>query len=385
MTTPTPPEPKEQTSGWFSRGLRGLIKISVTLGVVAFAVVAVRVASSELTRRAEAVPPPDAAAIITVSVSPLAVESGYTVDRVFIGQLESQRTAVVSFELGGKLEKILVDEGDIVASGQILAGLDDSLLEAEQDRLEASRDAVLAQLRFADQTVERNSQLTERGFTSQARLDEALARKDELLSRVDELDAALRDMALRLEKSRVYAPFAGRITERPVDGGETLRPGDPVLGLVESAPPQVRIGIPLDIDQSDLTEVEIEIGGAKQPARLINLRPDIDPVTRTRTALFELSADGDTVFGQTARLRVSRQIDAPGIWIPTTALKEGVRGQWTMLVADRDKIVRSATVEILHADNDRVFVRGSLPEGTVLIDQGPQRVTVGQRVNFTSL
>ncbi len=368
----------------FARVLRGTVRLGVTVSFIAVAAAAVHFGASELTRRAEAVPAPGAAAVTPVSVTPITSENAYTVDRVFIGQVEPQRSADISFELNGTLDQILVDEGDEVAKGQLLATLDIALLEVERDRLTASRDAIAAQLAFARKTVERNAKLIEQGFTSQARLDEAVSQQDELLSRIGELDAALRDVTVRIEKSSIEAPFAGQITARHVDGGETLRSGELVLGMVEVVSPQVRIGIPLDVDPALLTNVEIEIAGQSYRAELSTLRPDIDPVTRTRTALFNLKNAPDVAFGQTARVHVLDPVQSAGTWVPTTSLKEGTRGQWTLLVADAQKTVRLATVEVLHAEDDRVFVRGAFPEGTVLIDQGPQRVSVGQRVAFNT-
>ncbi|WP_424830300.1 efflux RND transporter periplasmic adaptor subunit [Ruegeria sp.] len=366
----------------FSRMLRGAARLGLTASIMTIAAAAVYFGAAELMRRANAVPAPDAAAVTPVSVTPIKSESAYTVDRVFIGQVEPQRSADVSFELNGTLDQILVDEGDEVALGQLLATLDTALLEVELDRLTASRDAVAAQLNFAKKTVERNAKLIERGFTSQARLDEAVAQQDELLSRIGELDAGLRDVTVRIEKSSIEAPFPGQITTRHVDGGETLRSGELVLGMVEIVSPQVRIGIPLDVDPSLLSDVEIEIAGKSYRADLATLRPDIDPVTRTRTALFDLKGGPDVAFGQTARVHVLDTIASIGTWVPTTLLKEGTRGQWTLMVADAQKTVRLASVEVLHAEDNRVFVRGEFPDGTVLIGQGPQRVTVGQRVAF---
>ncbi len=384
MSNPVHVHPKPSQRGLITRLFRGGLRLGLTVLFIAVAAASVHFGASELANRAAAVPAPEAAPVTTVSATPIKHETGYSVERVFIGQVEAQRSADISFELGGKLKEILVDEGDIVEPGQVLATLDVALLNAERDRLTASRDAVQAQLLFARKTVERNAKLSKRGFASQARLDEAVARQDELQSRIGELDASIRDADLRIEKSRIEAPFAGRVTARRVDGGETLRAGEPVLGLVEAASPQVRIGIPLDVDPQLLASTRIEVRGRRQAASLASLRPDIDPLTRTRTALFDLKDDIDVAFGQTARLYISEAVDAPGTWVPTTALKEGSRGQWAVLVTDAEKVVRLATVEVLHAENDRVFVRGTFPAGTFLIDQGPQRITVGQRVALDS-
>ncbi len=361
-------------------GARLAGRVFLTLLIIGGAGLAVQIGASELTRRAEAAPTPAPSSTLPVSASPLKYEEGYTLTRTFVGQVEPQKTVSLSFELPGRLQEINVDEGDLVSQGQVLATQNTALLEADRARLLASKAAIEAQLRFAIQTVSRSEALTERGFTSEAGLDEAVSRRDELRARIAETDAALNTVEIRIEKSQISAPFDGRITQRQVDGGETLAAGQGILGLVQLKAPQVRIGLPLNVEQSQLAQVEIDIDGVSSPASLVTLRPDIDPVTRTRTAIFEVKTDRDAAFGQTARLHIIDTIPLEGVWLPTTSLKEGVRGQWTILMVDPDQKVRAAAVEILHTDGDQVYVRGAFPDGTLLIDEGPQRVTVGQKV-----
>ncbi|MEO1140467.1 MAG: efflux RND transporter periplasmic adaptor subunit [Pseudomonadota bacterium] len=374
---------KTRVRKMMERGALALGRFGVTLAVIAGAVFAVQIGASELERRADAAPTPAAAPTIPVSTSPVVIEQGYTVQRAFIGQVEPQKTAAISFELPGRLDEIIVDEGDWVSAGQLLARQDTSLLRSEQDQLNASKTATQAQLRFAGQTVDRASKLTERGFTSQAGLDEAMARQDELRARIAEIEAGLSSVAIRIQKSEIKAPFDGRVTARLVDGGETLGAGQQVLGLVELRKPQVRIGVPLDVTEAKLKDAKIDIDGTAHEATLVTLRPDINPVTRTRTAIFEIDTVDQPAFGQTARLIVAQNVAVKGLWVSTTSLKEGVRGQWTLLAVDAEDTVRAATVEILHAESDRVFVRGAFPDGARLIEEGPQRVTVGQRVTTT--
>lgn len=377
------PKPKSGFKALVMRTTRLVIRTTVTLGVLAGAAVAVQYGAAELTRRAEAAPSPDPAPAIPVLTKPLSRETGYEVTRAFIGQVEAAKAANVSFELPGRLATILVDEGDEVTAGQRLAAQDTSLLEAERTQLLASKAATEAQLKFARQTVERNEELQRRGFAPQAGVDEALARRDELVGRIAEIDASLMNVDIRLDKSEVAAPFAGRVTMRTVDGGETLGAGQAILGLVELRAPQVRVGVPLDLDQALLEAAQIEVDGDTVTATLVSLRPDIDPVTRTRTAIFALDTETAPAFGRTARLIVSEHVEKEGFWVPITSLNEGVRGQWTVLTVDADSTVRAAQLELLHAESERVYARAAFPDGTLLIDTGPQRVTIGQRVEVT--
>ncbi|WP_158269968.1 efflux RND transporter periplasmic adaptor subunit [Litoreibacter ponti] len=356
--------------------------MGLTLAILAGAAVSVQFGATELTRRADAAPSPDPAPIIPVSATPLDRKNGYDVTRAFVGQIEPNKTVSISFELPGQLDEVLVDEGAQVAAGQTLARQDLSLLQAERGQLEASRSATKAQLKFAIQTTERRAELNKRGFTSQEGVDEAVARQDELRSRIAEIEAGLRNIDIRIGKSELRAPFDGRVTQRFVDGGETLGAGQPLMSLVKLSHPQVRFGVSLDVAEADLREALIKINGEELTARLVTLRPDIDPVTRTRTAIFETQATS-AAFGQTAMLILRQKVPADGVWVPITSLKEGVRGQWTVMALDDENTVRAAVVEVLHAESTRVYVRTGLPDGALLIDEGPQRVTVGQRVQPT--
>lgn len=372
-------EEKKKPS-FLKRAFRAVVRTTVTLGVISGAAFAVQLGSAELARRANSAPSPEAAPAIPVRSYPPQIVEGYEVDRAFIGQIEPRKTVSLSFELPGRLADIEVDEGDAVSKAQVLARQDTALLKAERTQLLASRAATAAQLNLANQTLERNRELNQRGFAAQARLDDALARRDELTARIAEIDAGLQNVDIRMDKAALTSPFDGKVTLRTVDGGETMGAGQAVLSLVETGAPLVRVGVPLDLDEDTLAKAQIEIDGKAMPATLSSLRPDIDQVTRTRTALFRVEGAAQSAFGQTARLLVAQEIDAKGMWIPLTGLKEGVRGQWTVLAVDGESIVRAAPVEILHAESDRVFVRSALPEGARLIEEGPQRVTIGQRV-----
>jgi hypothetical protein len=166
-----------------------------------------------------------------------------------------------------------------------------------------------------------------------------------------------------------------------VDGGESVSPGQPLVEILENGAPQLRVGLPLDMAADELDAATLTIAGKPYEVALITLRPDVDPVTRTRTALFEIKAAADVTFGQTARLSLQDRVEDEGLWVPITTLKEGLRAQWTLLVVDAENVVRTVTVHPLHTKGEDVFVQGAFPDGVSLIASGPQRVSVGQKVD----
>lgn len=360
-----------------------IFSLALTLSIVGGAGMAVFYGQDWLQARAAAQPEPEAAPLVSVSVRALEQEDSYSQTRYFVGQIEPQKTVSASFELAGQLARIDVDEGDAVTKGQLLAKQDVDLLEAERTALLSSREGTQAQLDFNMQQVERATALLDRGFASQERLDAAIATKDELTARIREIEANLASVEIRLEKSELRAPFDGRITQRFVDGGEALSPGQAVLQVIETTAPLVRVGVPLGLDEATLRGTEVIVEGQAYAADLVTLRPDIDAVTRTRTALFALQEAPAFAFGRTAQVAVETQVSTQGTWVPIDSLKEGTRGQWTLLVLNEDDVVERATALILHAESDRVFVQGSFPNGTRMIESGTQRVVPGQSVTPT--
>ena len=366
---------------WWRGALRRLITVTFTLLVVAGSAAAVVFGSNFLADRAEATDTVSEAAPTLVETTELTVTDGYDVPRQFVGQVEAAASSVLSFERAGRLSQITVDEGSEVTKGTVLATLDTALLEAEETRLTASKAAITAQLDLAETRLTRAQSLLAGGHVSQETVDQALATRDELASRIQETNAALETVAINLEKSELIAPFDGRVGSRNVDGGETLGAGSPVLTLIETTAPQVRVGLPLSVDASQYDTLAITIAGTEYPANLTQIRPDIDPVTRTRTALFTLQTTDTPAFGQTATLTLPTYVQATGTWVPLDALQEGAGGGWTIMVVE-DDTVRVALVETLHADETRAYVTGTFTSDTRMISTGAHRVVPGQAVQI---
>ena len=353
--------------------------VTVTLGVVGASAAAIVFAVGFLGDRAAAVPDPEGATPVPVNVASIRMEEHYTLPRRFIGQVEARTTVALSFELGGRIDELLVEEGDKVNAGSLIARLDTELLEAEARRLNASRAATAAQLDFAESRLQRAKQLQKQGFTSTETLDQALAARNELSNRIAEMDAALEAVKINIAKSELYAPVTGQIATQSVDAAETISAGQELITMIETSVPELRVGLPIDLDAAQLTEVKVDIDGTIVPAKLKSLRPDIDPVTRTRTGLFTLETDLPVLIGRTAALLLETEIPAIGAWVPADALQSGEGSVWRLLIVD-DGRLGTVAVEIQHVENDRAYVRGTFVEGTQIVTSGAHRVVAGQAV-----
>ena len=373
----------------------------------------------------------------TVTVS--AVNS-YEVSRTYTGEVAALQASELGFERSGQLVEVLVGEGDSVQPGAALARLDTRNLQVQRQQLVAERARANAQLQelqagarsediaaakaavrdaeqqLSLQEVQRNrreslydqgaisrEELDEFSFTEgalQARLDQARSRLAELqngtrpeqvaaqIALVQQLDARIAEADVNIAKSTMRAPFAGVVASQQADEGMVVGAGQSVLRLLESATPEVRVGMPVDAARqlSVGDEKAISLGGQDYDARVTAVLPEVDLQTRTQTVVLavEAAAASRASAGQTVRVDFSESIGAEGMWLPTSALTEGIRGLWTCYVlVPSDKggyVVEPQSVEIVHQEADRVLVRGTLQPQDVVVADGAHRLVPGQAV-----
>ena len=192
----------------------------------------------------------------------------------------------VTLPFAGTLGTIVVNEGDMVAAGQVLATLDVSGAQAELERVTATIEeakraletaqADVAQRRGQAQAAEQEVRAAMAHGTRQA-LDQRRAAKDTLIAGLakavaaqtatDETLASARDQMEKLKtqvaQDKLSAPRAGRVSYRFAEPGETLAAGAPVLTLIDPGEIYVRLTVPTDQAAKAATgdEARITIGG----------------------------------------------------------------------------------------------------------------------------
>jgi len=336
---------------------------------------------------------------------PVRLEDGYAVEERYAGRVVGRRRSDLGFERRGLLIEVTVDEGERVAAGQLLARLDQRLLEARQRELQArlthtraSRREIEARLGLANVTVERLERQLRDDNVSRQSYDEARFEAQALAAQlagaeaaIEQVQAALEVLAVELDQSRLRAPFAGSITARFADEGTAMEVGAPVLQLIEDQALEVKVGVPVRAvpGLEPGTRYPIQIEGRDYQAELRTLLAKIDPQTRTVTAIFRLDAQAGTVrAGELARLKLTQHIDMPGFWLPLTALTESRRGLWSAYAltpadtAQADNVMRldRRELQLLHSETDRAFVRGTLRDGERVVASGVHRLVPGQPV-----
>jgi len=316
----------------------------------------------------------------TMAIEPL---DRYEVRRVFSGTVRSRRASQLGFERGGLVSKVYVDEGDRVGEGQLVAKLDTAQLRAARRRVAASLDEAEAGVGISTLTADRLSVLADEQYISQQSADEARFSLRAAEAKQLQLRAALEQIDVDLRKSRLVAPFSGVVSARMVDEGTVVAAGSPVVRFRESDEREAVIGLPRNIPVEVGSDQELVIDGKAFRATVTGLVDDVSARTRTVSAILGIPSDLDVAQGQVVDLVHRRDVVDSGFWVPTTALTEGLRGTWTVYSIEPDgdgAVVQREAVEVLHAETERAFVRGTLEPSERIVTTGMHRVVPGQRV-----
>ena len=369
------------------RPLASLLKIAVPLLIVALAVAsgaAIKLARTEVTDR---LPAP-----LPVQAVPAVLQESFVAERSFAGRITPRRTTELGFELSGHVVEILVDDGDEVGAGETIARLDTDQLTARRDRLVAEREEVRARLELARVTLERRRSLAEDGHASWQRHDDVYYEAAAMQAKLRQIEAAIRSVETDIADSDLRAPFAAIVAERYRDEGAVVHAGTPILRLNETAAPEARIGLPVALKHRvpvGSTQI-LRVNGHRTTGVVTALVPDLNTGTRTLTLVLQVDED-DLVARELVRLVLEERVAEPGIWVPLTALTEGLRGLWTVFAVEPLEVetgperalqVRRKDVEVIHTDTDRVFVRGTLEHGDLVVTSGVHRLVPGQQVRL---
>ncbi len=325
-----------------------------------------------------------------VPVATVAAEtaSGYPASSSYTGRVEARLDSHLGFEIGGLLASVNVDEGASVKSGAALAVLDTARLSAQEAEARAAFDQVRAELELAEATYARTVEAFDYKGVSKQQLDESRQQVAALAAAANVAEARLERISVDIDKATLRAPFAGTIVHRAADPGAVLAPGQTLITLQSSDNPEARIGVAPDAAGGLVPGDSYTLFVNDEPvtAVLKTVVPRRDEATRTVDAIFSID-EASVVLrpGDLARFDIERFVETTGYWVPTSALIEGPRGLWQGLVVDEqdgEQVLVKHTIEVLHASEDRVFVRGTLEAGDLLVSKGTHRVVAGQRVSL---
>ena len=317
------------------------------------------------------------------------------------GTVQARESAVVSAQVMGHIQQVLVREGDSVRAGQTLVILDDAAIRASVEQAQAgvkaaqsAQAAAQANAALAASTLARYKQLDAQKSVSPQELDEVSRRSEAAAANLEavraQTDAArAQETGARTMQSyaRLVAPFAGTVTARMADPGTMATPGVPLLkidqagtlqldaSVDESAISEIHRGmkVPVSIDSASsasLTGIVTEIVPAADPSsHSFLVKIDLPSSTQLRAGMY-----GTAMFSNGTK---------QAILIPRSAVV--ARGSLSCAyVLDSQGIAQLRYLTLGATQGDLVEVLSGVSTGEKLVDAPSDRDIAGKRIETSA-
>ena len=343
------------------------------------------------------------------------------------GSVEGAETADVAFLVGGKVARVLVEEGQHVSKGQLLAEIEptdyrnafnaataqkEAAVSVEQKADGGLRKQELEQARIdydrsADEykrmkfLVDRKSlppndfQKIEAAYNaSKERYEMALegTRKEDratATAQAHAADAQASEEGKRLNDTRLLAPISGSISMRRVDPGQTVAAGTTVFSIVDLNAVKVRVGVPEaeigKVHQGATAEISVpSLDGRRFTGKVGIIGVAAEPTSRTYTVKILVPNPGPVLLaGMVAEARILGPAMVKSLTIPGEAVVPDPQGAPTVFVYSADrKRVYGRRVEVGPPVGSEVEIRSGLSAGEQVVVAGQQKVREGSLVEI---
>ena len=343
------------------------------------------------------------------------------------GSVEGSETADVAFLVGGRVLKVLVEEGQRVSKGQLLAEIEPTDYHNTWNVAEAQKSAARsvserAEAGLRKQELEQARIEFERWRDEYKRMQFLVERKSLPPNDFEKVEAAYKaakeryEMAQegtrkedraaaaaqahaaeaqateegkRLSDTRLVAPISGSIAMRKVDPGQTVAAGMPVFTIVELNPVKVRVGVPeaeiARVKQGATAEITVpSLGGRSFKGRVAIIGVASEPASRTYTVKLLVPNPGPVLLaGMVAEARIFGPAKLNSLTIPGEAVVPDPQGAPNVYVYSADrKRVYGRRVEVGPPVGKEIEIRSGLTGSEQVVVAGQQKLREGSLVDI---
>jgi multidrug efflux system membrane fusion protein len=339
--------------------------------------------SAKKLKRSAAAAPVRVAKVETRSV-PIRLEA--------IGAVQSRSTVQVRSRVDGQLIAAEFREGQWVKKGDLLFRIDPRPFQAQLRQAQANLARDQAQHEKARSDLDRYAQLSQKGFSSQQKYEEAKATLAALQAIIRADQATVEMAKLQLEFTEIRAPIDGRTGNMLITPGNLIKANDtPALVVINETRP---IYVAFSVPESNVADLKARmVKGPLSVTVSLPERPDkrmtgdvtfINNAVDTATGTIQLKAtfaNDDEILtpGQFVRVAVNLEMLTDALVVPTGAIQDGQKGSYVFVVR-ADMTVEPRNVTIGPAADNRTVIRSGLAVGETVVTDGQLRLVPGALV-----
>ena len=305
----------------------------------------------------------------------------------FAGEIHARQESALAFRVGGNLQRRLVDAGDEVRRGQVLAELDpgDQALQANAARAQlAAAEADLARIRG---DLARYKKLVDQQLVSRSSYDAQLAAYKAAEGQANAARAQAAVAGNQADYTRLRAPRDGVVATRQAEAGQVVAAGQTIFTMAGDGGREVAIHFPesriRDFQTGQPAMIELwSAPGQQLQGRIREIAAAADPQTRTYAARVALEGDADASveLGQSARVFILDARSGRGLRVPLAAVQGGTDGASSLWVVDDKGQVRQRAVTLGAFGEESVPVLSGLQADEWVVAGGGHLLREGENV-----
>ncbi len=384
MTQPSTDQSPASNAASLLPSLPGmLLRVALPVGVLAAGLYAYQLLSVPVEKDPE--PPPEKRLIRTRVIELRAQDYPIVINKNGIVQAHNQ--VILSAEVIGRVIRVSpsFEVGSYFSAGEVLVELDDRDYKNALALAQAQYEGAKAALQLASLNFQRQTKLVQRDAASQAELNQAVATRDQADSDLDAAQTQVEQAKRDLSRTKIVAPFDGRVRQKEVGLGQSVGPGTP-LGIVFAVDfAEVRLPIAgRELQYLDLPEhagdppVEVELRNAINPAsetvwkgKIVRTEGALDENSLELFAIARIddpfglkSGDPPLRIGQPVVGAIAGKVLEHVIAIPRASVRQLDR---VYLVDQNELILNSKTIVPVWSDEQHLIVRDpQITDGTLL-------------------
>jgi membrane fusion protein, multidrug efflux system len=324
-----------------------------------------------------------AAFVHTEIVQPQDGQGGFTLT----GEVQARFRADLSFRVSGRVLERLVDVGAHVNAGDLLARLDPAEQQADFDAATAAVTAAEAQLRVAQATFDRQSNLLSSGFTTRVAYDQAQEQLRTAQSTLESANAELGRTREALGDTELHARAAGVITARSLEVGQVVQAAQSVFTLAQDGERDAIFDVPESMFLGDVDHGHVSLALVSGPnitavGYVREISPAVDPKSSTVRVKVAIQNPPPAMTLGSAIAGTAGTKPATEITLPWTALTAVGSKPAVWIVDPKTKTASLKPVTVGAYEAEAVLIKEGLEAGDRVVVDGGKLLSSGQPVTF---
>lgn len=287
------------------------------------------------------------------------------IERKLDGIIEAINQGTVSAQTAGRVEAILYDVNDFVPAGAVIVRLRSTEQRAGLAGAQAALQEATAREAEAQTRYKRIADMYDRKVVPKATLDEVSASRDSAVARLAAARAAVESAREGVSYTEVRAPYAGVVTKRLVQVGETVSPGTPLMSGLSLQYLRVNVDIPQSIvDQvRRIKKAAVYVAGHRIEATKVTVFPEASSPSNTFRARLDLPENAADLYpGMFVKVGFVTS-EADSLLVPDTALVQRSEVTAAYVVDSKSGQVSMRQVRVGEHFGDRTEILSGLAPG----------------------